>query len=36
MRRLCEKLGFVQSGFIENPDEGAPEIVYFKRVRGCR
>ncbi len=36
MRRLCEKLGFVQSGFIENPDEGDPEIIYFKRVGGRR
>ena len=33
MRRLCEKLGFVQSGHIENLDDGDPEIVYFKRLR---
>lgn len=33
MRRLCDKLGFVQSGHIENLDDGDPEIVYFKRLR---
>ena len=33
MRRLCEKLGFVRSGHIENLDDGDPEIVYFKRLR---
>lgn len=33
MRRLCEKLGFVQSGHIENLDDDDPEIVYFKRLR---
>lgn len=22
MRALCEKLGFVESGYIDNPDEG--------------
>ena len=33
MQRLCDKLGFVQSGRIENLDEGDPEIVYFKRLR---
>jgi GNAT superfamily N-acetyltransferase len=32
MQRLCEALGFVRSGYIENLDEGDPEIVYFKRV----
>ncbi|MCC6804905.1 MAG: GNAT family N-acetyltransferase [Anaerolineae bacterium] len=31
MQALCEKLGFVRSGWIENLDEGDPEIVYFKR-----
>ncbi|HYK64343.1 MAG TPA: GNAT family N-acetyltransferase [Patescibacteria group bacterium] len=30
MQRLCERLGFVRSGFIENLDEGDPEIVYVK------
>jgi ribosomal protein S18 acetylase RimI-like enzyme len=33
MQHLCEKLGFVRSGRIENLDEGDPEIVYFKRLR---
>ena len=32
MRALCEKLGFVESGWIDNLDEGDPEIVYFKRL----
>lgn len=32
MQRLCEALGFVRSGHIENLDEGDPEIIYFKRV----
>ena len=32
MQRLCETLGFVRSGRIENLDEGDPEIIYFKRV----
>ncbi len=30
MKRLCEHLGYVRSGFIENLDEGDPEVVYFK------
>lgn len=34
MQRLCETLGFVRSGYIENLDAGNPEIVFFKRVRG--
>jgi ribosomal protein S18 acetylase RimI-like enzyme len=32
MRRLCERLGYVPSGRIENLDEGDPEIVYFKNL----
>ena len=32
MRALCEQLGFVRSGYIDNLDDGDPEIVYFKRV----
>ncbi|MFB5190020.1 GNAT family N-acetyltransferase [Alicyclobacillus fastidiosus] len=32
MQSLCESLGFQQSGYIENLDEGDPEIVYFKRI----
>jgi len=35
MKRLCERLGYVRSGFIENLDEGDPEVVYFK-VKGRR
>jgi GNAT superfamily N-acetyltransferase len=30
MQRLCESLGYVRSGLIDNLDEGDPEIVYFK------
>ena len=33
MQRLCERLGYVRSGLIENLDEGDPEIVYFKENR---
>jgi ribosomal protein S18 acetylase RimI-like enzyme len=32
MQAVCESLGFVRSGVIENLDEGDPEIIYFKRV----
>jgi GNAT superfamily N-acetyltransferase len=32
MQQLCEKLGFVRSGIIENLDDGDPEIIYFKRL----
>ena len=32
MQHVCESLGFVRSGMIENLDEGDPEIVFFKRV----
>ncbi|MCC6697390.1 MAG: GNAT family N-acetyltransferase [Candidatus Hydrogenedentes bacterium] len=32
MQRLCEALGFVRSGNIENLDDEDPEIVYFKQV----
>ena len=33
MQALCEKLGFVVSGWIDNLDEGDPEIIYFKRIQ---
>lgn len=33
MQRVCEALGFVRSGYIENLDEGDPEIIYFKRLK---
>ena len=32
MRALCERLGFVKSGWIDNLDPGDPEIVYFKAL----
>jgi GNAT superfamily N-acetyltransferase len=33
MQAVCEALGFVRSGIVENLDEGDPEIIYFKRLR---
>jgi len=38
MQRLCETLGFVRSGYIENLDAGDPEISFFKRMsrRRCK
>ncbi len=33
MQRLFAMLEFDRSGFIENLDEGDPELVYFKRLR---
>jgi len=30
MQKVFEANGFVQSGIIENLDEGNPEIIYFK------
>jgi ribosomal protein S18 acetylase RimI-like enzyme len=33
MQLVCESLGFVRSGVVENLDEGDPEIIYFKRLR---
>ncbi|MHB1457710.1 MAG: GNAT family N-acetyltransferase [Armatimonadota bacterium] len=33
MQNLCEGIGFSRSGYIENLDEGDPEIIYFKRIR---
>lgn len=32
MQALCDKLGFVKSGWIGNLDDGDPEIIYFKRL----
>lgn len=34
MQALLDKLGYARSGFIENLDEGDPELVYFKRIGG--
>ena len=31
---VFEALGFVRSGYIENLEEGDPEIIYFKRLKG--
>ncbi len=31
-QKLYESLGFSRSGYIENLDEGDPEIVYFKQL----
>jgi ribosomal protein S18 acetylase RimI-like enzyme len=33
-QRVFEALGFVRSGYIENLDEGDPEIIYFKHLGG--
>ncbi len=33
MQRLMKKTGFAKTGYIENLDEGDPEIVYFKRIK---
>lgn len=33
MRALCDRLGFVKSGWIDNLDDGDPEIVYFKALQ---
>lgn len=30
MQQLCDRLGFVRSGYIENLDEGDPELIYVK------
>jgi ribosomal protein S18 acetylase RimI-like enzyme len=32
MQALLEKLGYEKSGWIDNLDEGDPEIIYFKRL----
>lgn len=32
MQQVCESLGFVRSGMIDNLDEGDPEIFYYKRA----
>ncbi|WP_138754368.1 GNAT family N-acetyltransferase [Paenibacillus sinopodophylli] len=32
MQRVCESLGFIRSGTIENLDDGDPEWVYFKAI----
>ena len=32
MQRLLEALDYIPSGYIDNLDEGDPELVYFKRL----
>jgi len=32
MRKLFLSIGYVESGFINNLDEGDPEIIYFKQI----
>lgn len=32
MQRLCDRLGFVKSGYVENLDEGDPELIYVKML----
>ena len=32
MQRLCDRLGFVKSGFVENLDQGDPELIYVKML----
>jgi GNAT superfamily N-acetyltransferase len=33
MQRMCERMGYMRSGVIENLDEGDPELVFFKPGR---
>ena len=33
MQGLLESCGYVKSGFIDNLDEGDPELVYYKKLR---
>ncbi|MGD6879629.1 GNAT family N-acetyltransferase [Bacillus infantis] len=35
MQRVFEKNGFIQSGVVENLDDGDPEIIYFKSKLSC-
>lgn len=32
MQALCERLGFVKSGWVDNLDPGDPELIYFKAL----
>ena len=32
MQRLCERLGFIKTGYVENLDGGDPEIIYVKML----
>jgi ribosomal protein S18 acetylase RimI-like enzyme len=33
MQNLMSKLGFSKTGYMENLDEGDPELFYFKKIR---
>jgi ribosomal protein S18 acetylase RimI-like enzyme len=33
MQAVLRSLGFLESGVVENLDEGDPELIYFKRLR---
>jgi ribosomal protein S18 acetylase RimI-like enzyme len=32
MQRLAESLGYERTGYVENLDEGDPEIIFYKRL----
>jgi ribosomal protein S18 acetylase RimI-like enzyme len=32
MQQVCQALGFIRSGIVENLDEGDPELIYYKSV----
>jgi ribosomal protein S18 acetylase RimI-like enzyme len=32
MQQLCARIGYIKSGYIENLDEGDPELIYMKRL----
>ncbi|CAH0347068.1 GNAT family N-acetyltransferase [Bacillus sp. CECT 9360] len=32
MQKLFSSIGYIRSGYIENLDEGDPEIIYFKKL----
>ena len=33
MQELCDSLGYVPSGVVENLDEGDPELFFFKKLK---
>ncbi len=35
MRRLLSKLGYAPSGYVDNLDEGDPELIFVKRLRSA-
>jgi hypothetical protein len=32
VQKIPNRLGYVKSGFMDYLDEGAPEIIYFKKI----